>query len=92
MSALVDDLDTVVAAAVAALRAGTDRDWHVPARGLAWDCWETVEHTADDLFAYAGTCQSRPVASRSAATASATTMSRSSTSALTVRLLRLAGS
>jgi hypothetical protein len=52
--ALVDDLDTVVAAAVAALRTVADRDWHVPARGLEWDCWETVEHVADDLFAYAG--------------------------------------
>ncbi len=54
MSALVDGLDAVVAAAVAALREAVDRDWHVPATGLDWDCWETVEHTADDLFAYAG--------------------------------------
>jgi hypothetical protein len=54
VSALVEDLDAVVAAAVAALRGACGRDWHVPAAGLDWDCWETVEHVADDLFAYAG--------------------------------------
>ncbi len=30
------------------------RDWRVPAGDLDWDCWETIEHIADDLFAYAG--------------------------------------
>jgi hypothetical protein len=48
-----DDLEAVVAAAVLALQSRTDRDWRVPASGLEWDCWETVEHVADDLFAYA---------------------------------------
>jgi hypothetical protein len=48
-----DDVLDVVAAAVAALRAGRDHDWSVPAGDLEWDCWETIEHTADDLFAYA---------------------------------------
>jgi hypothetical protein len=48
-----DDVRDVVAAGVAALRAGRDRDWSVPAGDLEWNCWETVEHTADDLFAYA---------------------------------------
>jgi hypothetical protein len=28
-------------------------DWHVPAAGLEWSCWETVEHMSDDLFTYA---------------------------------------
>lgn len=30
-----------------------DSDWSVKAGSLDWDCWETAEHTADDLFAYA---------------------------------------
>ena len=48
-----DDVDEVVAAAVLALGTRVDRDWRVSASGLDWDCWETVEHVADDLFAYA---------------------------------------
>jgi hypothetical protein len=48
-----EDVDEVVAAAVLALGTRIDRDWHVGAAGLDWDCWETVEHAADDLFAYA---------------------------------------
>jgi len=43
----------VVAEAVLALSSRVDRDWRVGASGLTWDCWETVEHVADDLFAYA---------------------------------------
>lgn len=31
----------------------TGRDWQVPAHGLTWTCWETVEHLADSLFTYA---------------------------------------
>lgn len=31
-----------------------DDGWGRPAGTLSWTCWETVEHTADDLFAYAG--------------------------------------
>jgi hypothetical protein len=31
-----------------------ERDWRVPAGDLEWDCRETIEHMADDLFAYAG--------------------------------------
>jgi hypothetical protein len=27
--------------------------WEVPAGPLEWNCWETGEHLADDLFAYA---------------------------------------
>lgn len=52
---LVDDLDTTVAFALAALGPSLDRDWDVPARGLTWTCRETLEHVADDFFAYA--CQ-----------------------------------
>lgn len=48
-----DDVLAAVAAAADALRAGVDRDWWVPAGELEWSCWETVEHTADDLFFYA---------------------------------------
>jgi hypothetical protein len=31
-----------------------DDGWERPAGTLSWSCWETMEHTADDLFAYAG--------------------------------------
>jgi hypothetical protein len=31
----------------------TERDWHIPAAGLDWDCWETLEHLSDDMFSYA---------------------------------------
>jgi hypothetical protein len=48
-----EDVDAAAAAAIALLRPASDRDWHVPAGGLEWSCWETLEHTADDLFAYA---------------------------------------
>lgn len=48
-----EDIDTAVSAAIGLLRPQLDRDWHVPAGGLQWSCWETLEHTADDLFAYA---------------------------------------
>jgi hypothetical protein len=54
MPDLVDDLDTTVGAAVAALLGVAERDWDVPASGLTWTCRGTVEHVADDLFAYAG--------------------------------------
>jgi hypothetical protein len=51
---LLDDLDTSVRFAVATLSTAVEHDWHVPARDLQWTCWETLEHVADDLFAYAG--------------------------------------
>ena len=41
-----EDVDHAVDLAVAALAGVVDRDWHVPATGLDWDCWETVEHVA----------------------------------------------
>src|SRR5258707_15571895 len=31
-----------------------DDGWDRPAGTLSWSCWETGEHMADDLFAYAG--------------------------------------
>ncbi|WP_426561414.1 hypothetical protein ACPPVT_14515 [Angustibacter sp. McL0619] len=49
-----EDVESVVDAAVSALRGAADADWQVPAQGLEWTCWETVEHVSDDLFAYAG--------------------------------------
>ncbi|MBO3741590.1 DinB family protein [Actinoplanes flavus] len=48
-----DDVREAADLAIATLRAATDRDWHIPAAGLTWTCWETIEHIADDLFAYA---------------------------------------
>jgi hypothetical protein len=51
---LVDDLDATVTAAVRTLRDAAGLDWQVPTKDLSWTCWETLEHVADDLFAYAG--------------------------------------
>ena len=48
-----DDVTLAVSLAHRSLAAAAGRDWHVAAGGLAWTCWETVEHMADDLFAYA---------------------------------------
>jgi hypothetical protein len=58
-----DDVDEVLAAAVRGLGSRLDRDWRVAAGELDWDCWETVEHVADDLFAYAAqlTAKSPPL-------------------------------
>ncbi|MFE3325310.1 hypothetical protein [Streptomyces sp. NPDC059176] len=48
-----DDVQHAVRLALTTLRAGVDADWDVKAGALEWTCWETVEHLADDLFAYA---------------------------------------
>jgi hypothetical protein len=48
-----DDLDLVVRLAVDALRPAPADGWDRGAGSLEWTCWETVEHLADDLFAYA---------------------------------------
>ncbi|MGI5416542.1 hypothetical protein [Actinomadura luteofluorescens] len=48
-----DDLDLAVRLAVAALREAPPEAWSGKAGSLEWDCWETVEHLSDDLFAYA---------------------------------------
>ncbi|OLT30228.1 hypothetical protein BJF79_09820 [Actinomadura sp. CNU-125] len=50
---IADDLDRTVDLAVAALRAAPPDAWDAKAGSLDWTCWETVEHLADDLFAYA---------------------------------------
>ena len=47
------DVTLAVRSAIVALRAGADADWSVPAGDLEWDCRETADHIADDLFAYA---------------------------------------
>ncbi len=47
------DVEHAVRLAVTALRGAEAGDWSVQAGSLEWDCWETVEHLADDLFAYA---------------------------------------
>lgn len=48
-----DDLDEAVQLAVATLREAPASAWTAQAGSLEWDCWETVEHLSDDLFAYA---------------------------------------
>ncbi|MEU0083065.1 maleylpyruvate isomerase N-terminal domain-containing protein [Streptomyces sp. NPDC006274] len=48
-----DDLDHAVQLAVAALRQVPAAVWDGAAGTLEWTCWETAEHLADDLFAYA---------------------------------------
>jgi hypothetical protein len=48
-----DDLDLAVQLALAALREAPPTAWDTKAGSLEWDCWETVEHLSDDLFAYA---------------------------------------
>ncbi|MET9015866.1 MULTISPECIES: hypothetical protein [Streptomyces] len=47
------DVERAVRSALATLRAAEALDWSVTAGSLEWDCWETVEHLADDLFSYA---------------------------------------
>ncbi|MEU5988445.1 hypothetical protein ABZ806_05685 [Spirillospora sp. NPDC047418] len=48
-----DDLESAVRLAVSTLRKAPPDAWDAKAGSLEWDCWETVEHLADDLFAYA---------------------------------------
>ncbi|MEV7373950.1 maleylpyruvate isomerase N-terminal domain-containing protein [Streptomyces sp. NPDC090301] len=52
-SVTADDLDRAVRLAVAVLREAPPAAWDDKAGSLDWDCWETVEHLGDDLFAYA---------------------------------------
>ncbi|AYN42545.1 hypothetical protein D9753_30795 [Streptomyces dangxiongensis] len=47
------DVEHAVRLALTALSGADVRDWGVKAGSLEWDCWETVEHLADDLFSYA---------------------------------------
>ncbi|MGW1769892.1 maleylpyruvate isomerase N-terminal domain-containing protein [Streptomyces sp. NPDC002073] len=48
-----DDLDRSVRLALDVLGGAPADAWDGRAGTLEWDCWETVEHLADDLFAYA---------------------------------------
>ncbi|MGP4000610.1 hypothetical protein [Streptomyces sp. 8N706] len=52
-SVTADDLDRAVQLALAVLREAPPAAWDNKAGSLEWDCWETVEHLSDDLFAYA---------------------------------------
>lgn len=52
-SVTADDVDLAVRLAVEALRDAPAGAWDGKAGPLEWDCWETVEHLSDDLFAYA---------------------------------------
>jgi len=47
------DVTLAIELAVAALSGAPADAWGNQADSLEWDCWETVEHIADDLFAYA---------------------------------------
>lgn len=48
-----EDLELAVRLAVSTLREAPPDAWDAKAGSLEWDCWETVEHLADDLFSYA---------------------------------------
>jgi hypothetical protein len=48
-----DDLAHSVRLALDTFGGASAADWSVRAGSLEWDCWETAEHLADDLFAYA---------------------------------------
>ncbi|MFF2775432.1 hypothetical protein ACFVU3_11030 [Streptomyces sp. NPDC058052] len=48
-----DDVDLAVRLAVDVLRDAPAERWGSKAGSLEWDCWETAEHLANDLFYYA---------------------------------------
>ncbi|GAA2580245.1 hypothetical protein GCM10010435_66950 [Winogradskya consettensis] len=48
-----DDVDLAVRLAVEVLRDAPPQGWGGKAGSLDWDCWETAEHLANDLFYYA---------------------------------------
>jgi Mycothiol maleylpyruvate isomerase N-terminal domain len=48
-----DDVDLAVQSCLTMLREAPDAAWDRTAGPLEWTCWETAEHLADDLFAYA---------------------------------------
>lgn len=52
MPVTADDVTLSVRLAVDALRGARD-GWDRQAGDVTWTCWETAEHIADDLFAYA---------------------------------------
>ncbi|MEV0647996.1 hypothetical protein AB0I28_22290 [Phytomonospora sp. NPDC050363] len=48
-----DDVDLAVRLAVSVLRDAPADRWDAKAGSLEWNCWETAEHLANDLFYYA---------------------------------------
>ncbi|WP_242901117.1 maleylpyruvate isomerase N-terminal domain-containing protein [Actinomadura terrae] len=48
-----DDLDRALRLSLDVLEQASPDGWDANAGSLEWTCWETVEHLADDLFAYA---------------------------------------
>ncbi|MBX9391562.1 DinB family protein [Streptomonospora nanhaiensis] len=48
-----DDVERAVWLAADLLRQAPPAAWDARAGSLEWTCWETAEHLADDLFAYA---------------------------------------
>lgn len=58
------DLERCVNDAATALRSVADRDWRVPAQGVRWSCWESIEHVADNFFSYALQLGPKPPPSR----------------------------
>ncbi|MGW4703273.1 hypothetical protein [Streptomyces sp. NPDC004285] len=48
-----DDVDLAVRLAAGVLRDAPADGWGARAGSLEWDCWETAEHLANDLFYYA---------------------------------------
>jgi len=53
MSITAADVAGTVRLTVATLGEVRDADWDAKAGPLAWTCWETVEHIADNLFFHA---------------------------------------
>ncbi|MFI2259303.1 hypothetical protein OHU45_01195 [Streptomyces tubercidicus] len=53
VSVTATDVEYAVRLAVRTLHGAEAPDWDAKAGSLEWDCWETVEHLADDLFSYA---------------------------------------
>nr|WP_218566140.1 VOC family protein [Vallicoccus soli] len=54
-----DDVQRTTEAAVAALSAAPD-GWDAPAQGVEWSCWESLDHLAETLVAYALQVTGRP--------------------------------
>ncbi|MDI5976236.1 hypothetical protein [Amycolatopsis magusensis] len=53
MATTAEDVEKAVALALETLSAAPPENWEKSAGTLTWTCWETAEHLADDLFAYA---------------------------------------
>jgi hypothetical protein len=53
MSITAADVADTVRLTLATLSEARDADWEATAGPLAWTCWETVEHIADNLFFHA---------------------------------------